>query len=534
MTTVLLCLAAAPAWSQMHQVRRPETVVRAVAVYEWTGPEGKATASRLVPVSIFIDGELQDAGVYLTRPVPFTLEKGTVFELDKSGVPQGSLEISYVRHLQSTGDLTFDDGWLGYGAFKPAPKNTFVAGAQKGPLPRLMVNGVPATSSAAGQAAPQKVDRSSAATKVSTAGSTVSVDDDDDSSEPVLVRKPVTPDNSTAPANGTAASGTAASTPAAGSGATSASTTDPNDASDRPTLKRRSADQQNEATADSTRPGKPQKRRQGDVASVRSVGSLNDDPDRPILHRGPPPGELNEDQLPPLEGFPKDMQQMVAVSDAKDRPMHDFTRTWDSDTERADVLATMEAAARARLAQYDSVTGLSKAAAPAAGSGSPSAQTTSPTKTAPAAKLAAAAKATPASRSSAHKKTASPPPPAPAPIPLNDESLKGYTLSYGGAATFVYTASTPGAKGSTQYVTIVAQREPGATAESLKTALISVTDSAHLDRTPWMRLIDAVDAEASNRASLLFELRAQNSRQFALYRVIGADAEQALLTGTNP
>jgi hypothetical protein len=49
-----------------------------------------------------------------------------------------------------------------------------------------------------------------------------------------------------------------------------------------------------------------------------------------------------------------------------------------------------------------------------------------------------------------------------------------------------------------------------------------------------MRLIDAVDAEASNRASLLFELRAQNSRQFALYRVIGADAEQALLTGTNP
>jgi hypothetical protein len=60
----------------------------------------------------------------------------------------------------------------------------------------------------------------------------------------------------------------------------------------------------------------------------------------------------------------------------------------------------------------------------------------------------------------------------------------------------------------------------------------SVTDAAHLDRTPRMRLVDAVDAEASNRASLLFELRAQNSRQFALYRVIGARADQTFLTGT--
>jgi hypothetical protein len=82
-----------------------------------------------------------------------------------------------------------------------------------------------------------------------------------------------------------------------------------------------------------------------------------------------------------------------------------------------------------------------------------------------------------------------------------------------------------------QYVTVVAQREPD---QTLKLALTSVTDSAHLDRTPWMRFIDVVDAEASNRASLLFELRAQNSRQFALYRVIGAAAEQSLVTGSNP
>jgi hypothetical protein len=81
-----------------------------------------------------------------------------------------------------------------------------------------------------------------------------------------------------------------------------------------------------------------------------------------------------------------------------------------------------------------------------------------------------------------------------------------------------------------RYVTIVAQDDGMG---QLKVALASVTDAAHLDRTPWMRLIDAVDVEASNRASLLFELRGQSSRQFALYRVIAAKPEQIFLTG-NP
>ena len=51
----------------------PENVVRAVGVYEWTGDMAKPTASRLIPVSLFIDGKLEDAGVYLARPVPFAL-----------------------------------------------------------------------------------------------------------------------------------------------------------------------------------------------------------------------------------------------------------------------------------------------------------------------------------------------------------------------------------------------------------------------------------------------------------------------------
>ena len=90
-------------------------------------------------------------------------------------------------------------------------------------------------------------------------------------------------------------------------------------------------------------------------------------------------------------------------------------------------------------------------------------------------------------------------------------------------------ASSPGAGGATRYVAVVAQDEP---VTGLKVALASVTDSQHLNGTPQMRLVDVVDAEASNRASLLMELRSEHTRQFALYRVIGAKADQVFVTGT--
>jgi hypothetical protein len=110
-----------------------------------------------------------------------------------------------------------------------------------------------------------------------------------------------------------------------------------------------------------------------------------------------------------------------------------------------------------------------------------------------------------------------------------DEKLEGYALSYGGAATYVYSAHTDGLGPSERFVTVVAQvNMQGEPVVALK----SVTDATHLDRAPRMKLVDVVDADASNRASLLFELRAQNSRQFALYSVIGGRASQTFLTGS--
>jgi hypothetical protein len=62
----------------------------------------------------------------------------------------------------------------------------------------------------------------------------------------------------------------------------------------------------------------------------------------------------------------------------------------------------------------------------------------------------------------------------------------------------------------------------------------SVTDSAHLDETPRMRLVDAVDAMGDNRGELLFELRGQTQRQFALFRVLRGSAEQLFATVALP
>jgi hypothetical protein len=79
---------ASSLFGQMHKVAKPEEVVRAVGVYEWTGDRTKPTASRLIPVTLFIDGELQDAGVYLARPVPLAIDSGTIYEVDKREWPK--------------------------------------------------------------------------------------------------------------------------------------------------------------------------------------------------------------------------------------------------------------------------------------------------------------------------------------------------------------------------------------------------------------------------------------------------------------
>ena len=117
-----------------------------------------------------------------------------------------------------------------------------------------------------------------------------------------------------------------------------------------------------------------------------------------------------------------------------------------------------------------------------------------------------------------------PPPPA----PLVDEQFRVFQLAYGSGATLVLSAHTDGPLPQQKFVTLVAQPDLYGNVLLL---VKSVADGAHLDETPRMRLVDAVDALADNRGELLFELRGATQRQFALYRILRGQAEKLFVTG---
>jgi hypothetical protein len=509
-------LAASVTVAQTHKVAKPEQVVRAVGVYEWTGDFAKPTASRLIPVSLFIEGKLVDAGVYIARPIPFALLPGNLYILQSAGIDKGTLDLAYAKHLQAveaTGDLAYDDGWFGYGSVKPlaAPRNTTHALKPSKTLssittssadpnrPHLTTKTSEDTAPAAGSDQSKPAQTTSKPDTTTTAG-TASPSTSDDSDRPTMKRR----DSSSAPANtgSTTSSTTSTTTPAddpdrptmkrppsdsttTNTGSTTESNPTQSDDPDRPTLKRHSAED-------------AKKSKSSDIATVTGTGSLNDDPSRPNLHHGKPTSAMTETDLPKLTGLPPNLHQMVAVSDAVNRDPHPFTLDWDDEAQHKAILEKMQGMARAQLAAYGST---------------PATPTPAP----------AAKKPAPATIHS-HRPVATAPP-----QPLLDEELKAYMLSYGGAATYVYSANTGGTGAALHYVTIVAQADG---LGDIKPAIQSVTDAAHLDRTPKMQFVDVVDAEASNRASLLFELRSQNARQFALYRVIASHPEQIFLTGT--
>jgi hypothetical protein len=137
------------------------------------------------------------------------------------------------------------------------------------------------------------------------------------------------------------------------------------------------------------------------------------------------------------------------------------------------------------------------------------------------------AKPAPKRAATAKKSTRPAPPPSP-PAPLAGEQFRVFELAYGSGATLVLSAHTDGALAQQKFVTLVAQPDLYGNVLML---LKNVTDGAHLDEKPRMRLVDAVDAMADNRGELLFELRGASQRQFALYRVLRGRAEKLFVTG---
>jgi hypothetical protein len=263
---------------------------------------------------------------------------------------------------------------------------------------------------------------------------------------------------------------------------------------DRPKLDKKKPEDKKQTTPDSDQPSLARARPQlaGDIGNVESVGDA--DPNRPKLQRGKVNG-TGLLILPSLMGLPPDMQQAVAVSDGKTRPDRPWSYSWANPDDEKKMQAAVEEIARQAL-------GL-KAPEPAP-------------PPAPKKPGVPARKAT--------KPAAS----APVPVPLADEQFRVFELSYGSGTTMVLTAHTDGPPASQRFVTIIAQPDLYG---NVLVLLKNVTDLAHMDESPRMRLVDAVDALADNRGELLFELRGEGQRQFALYRIYRGRADKMFVSG---
>jgi hypothetical protein len=476
--------------------------LRAVAVLEWTGDEAHPKASRLIPVCIYDGQELEDAGIYMARPEPIALDTEVEYQLQQDGKPVGLFVVDSAGEQQGS--------WVGFGKMKPLPVAK--------PRPAQIA----------------KID----------------ADDDAQSDNPVLHRKhppgnsgggdsgsgsngpPPDPDRPTLhkggdssssgsgdSGNSSGSSSSSGSNTGSTSGSKSGSSQAPNDP-DRPTLHKggdasgngsdssdsgaappdpdrptlhKSSDSSSD-TSSSNSSGKSTNKNGEDEGYVEDVAKVTD-PERPRLFRGKSQG-YGGPVLPSLVGLPPDVEQRVAVSDAKNRAVHVWDYIWANPDDEDKMKSAMEDLARTAL-------GLNPPAAPA--------------------------KPTPKTATSAHKTTrpaAAPPPPA----PLADEQFHVYELAYGSGATMVLSAHTTGAGAPIKFVTLVAQPDLyGGVSVLLK----NVAVTGHLDETPRWRLVDAVDAMADNRGDLLFEQRGDTQRQFALYRVLRGQATRIFLSSSD-
>lgn len=467
-TALLASLPALAQYPGQVKQNQQKQILRAVGVLEWTGDRANPKASRLIPVVLYDGEKLQDAGIYMARPAPLALESQVEYELKVNGKTTGLYVINSAGQVQGS--------WVGFGAWRPLQTS-------KRPV---QVANIDSNKDAWGNEnddrpilhRKQHKDQKNSGDGSSDTRANAPAPDPD---RPTLHRTPSSDDS---------ASSSSSPTPAP----------DP----DRPTLHKKTAEDTANAGAPAPDPDRPRLTKKDDkpetfdqqfeIGHVSSVKAVTD-PDRPHLTRGKPEN-LGGAVLPTLKGLPPDMSQMVAVSDAQNRPEHLWSYQWANPADEATMKASMEAIAREAL-------GLN--APPAAAPELPKAKKTA----------AARRKATPLL----------PPPP---PVPLLDEQFRVFELAYGSGATMVLTARTDGEGAKQKFVTLICQ--PNIYGKS--TVLFkSVTDASSLDDTPRMRLIDAVDVMADNRGELLFELRGATQREFALYRVVRGQVSRLFVSG---
>jgi hypothetical protein len=454
--------------------KKKEGGPRALAVLKITST-GKAT---LVPITIRIDGKFYDASAYKANPVPMSLDSGTVYEGERGGASAGLFTVASALHSQAANN---PDPWIGTGIWLPtgteAPKSGIKA-----------------------ETVPVGIESSDAPPKLSRNSSTPTVDSKPEATPP------------------------AKSTPDTSSGSKPADSTKPADASKPADSSAPKQEPPKPTTADAPKPADKDKAAKSDSSSSDSVGRPGDDVNRPRLRRGKPIEPLPADEAVPGYGKPnasgaaksettgvadaaawKAVQLIPAISDAGGPDPRSFVYegSKDEDDDRYKQIVTL---AKTQLAAY--MTNLAKGRIEAA----------------PAPK-------TPAARRAAAK--------TPQPV-LENIQVKTFDLWKNNQPVLVLSADAqipPSSTGATSAdtftsysITLVARVD---IYRDLVKIYSSVTDKYHLDVTPRLDLIDAVDADGDGRGELLFHKTSDTGSGYVIYRA-SADTLWKMFDSLNP
>lgn len=491
---------------------------RAVGLLQLTD-KGKAT---LVPIAILINGKFYDASSYKASPVPMALDSGTVYEGERTGSSLGLFTVSSALHSK---DVNSAVPWIGAGQWLPqgADAKRTALKAEDVPVglvpsdepPRLTKSSKPSkdasADSTAGTATPQTAPPASQPGAKPADASQSSPD----KKTPDQTQSAQSPANQSA----TPTSSQPASSQPASSQPTSTQTTSP----------------QPKPDSNKTNPPAPTKSEEAAPAPGEDTNSQAGDAGRPKLRRGKPEPLPADDDVPgygksgdkkptgpvvaadvkpetapvksdatsaKADAAAKTPPQLVpAISDSGGPDPRSFVYEWsesEKDERRKDVLALAQQQLHAYLLERAKNSVVAKAAL---------------------------AKPAPAKATSSARKPAAKMPD----LVLDDLQIRTFDLWTNNQPVIVLTATAHpplpavGSAASTAAVpeysiTLVARTDIYNNQHKL---YVGITDKYHLDVTPRLDLIDAVDADGDGRGELLFHETSDAGSGYIIYRATG-------------
>jgi hypothetical protein len=494
-----------PGMAQRPQLKRPEEGPtekppeppkkknvkgpRAVGLLQLNS-SGKGT---LIPVAILVEGKFYDASIYKADPVPMALEGGTVYEVEKGGESQGLFTVSGALHNNNP---TSPTPWMGAGSYllngTEATKKTHKA--EDKPLgldndndaPPKLSRGKEATGADQGSGSSSGANAGSSGTPASgSSGQSESKTSTDDSEKGKdrggqshqTAGTTGQPDGAQAPQASTGAGPSGQSSGTQSSASANSSASSPGGTKDnggqaakseyRPTLRR----------------GKPTEAAPDEV----------DDPVKPAVASSttkPASGDAAAVGTKPVQ-----LTILAAISDGGGPQPQSYQFFW-KEGEEDDRRKQMLALAANEVRAY--VTAREKGTIPAK-----SAVVKNPATKAPARK------------------------PVPKVEPVFENiQFRAFDVWRNNQPVMVLTAEAhmPTAAGGTgspplvYNVTIAARTDIYG---DLRKLYAGVTDKFHLDVTPRLELIDAVDADGDGRGELLFRETSDAGNGYVIYRATG-------------